>query len=50
MIFCCVGLTPLPRPPNLVQKKFTALPQISKPSEDDDDDIMATLMKYEKVR
>lgn len=42
------SLTPLPRPPNLVQKKFTALPQISKPSEDDDDDIMATLMKYEK--
>jgi len=48
--FARQSLTPLPRPPNLVKKEFTALPQISKPSDtaDDDDDIMATLMKYEQ--
>jgi hypothetical protein len=44
------SLTPLPRPPNLVQKEFTALPVLNMQTseQDDDDDIMATLMKYEQ--
>lgn len=42
------GLGQLPRAPNIVPKSFHAAPQINKSAQEDDDDIMATLMKYEK--
>jgi len=43
------GVTPLTKAPVVPKKAYAAAPVISKPKpEDDDDDIMATLMKYEK--
>ena len=42
-----VGVTPLSKPPAHLQKQFSAAPVISKPKPEEDD-VLATLMKYEK--
>ena len=43
------GVTPLSKSVNVpVKAEYAAAPQISKPNQADEDDVLATLLKYEK--